>query len=138
MIGPGAIGYDSYNPYPIQQSPLNAIELVGDESITKNDLQQPVTLGGDTGSAINALWAQLDLNSKGNASEQQFARFPQMQSPTAITAEGAVPAPSLYGEAQAALQVLVNHFRDSIGEIGLSGNTAHAALLELLNEGLEE
>jgi hypothetical protein len=117
MIGPGAIGYDSYNPYPIQQCPLNAMELVGDESITKNDLLQPVTLGGDTGSVIKDLWAQLDLNSKGNANEPQFAWFPQTPSPTAITAEGAVPAPSLYGEAQAALQVLVNHFRDSIGEM---------------------
>jgi hypothetical protein len=62
--------------------------------------------------------------------EQQVPLSPVTPYPAGTIAEDAM----LYGEAETALDALLNHLRDANAGISLTGNTGQAALLELLKE----
>ena len=78
MIGYQAQGWASSsttNPVSgLAQSLFSQIDINGDGSISKTELEQAVTAAGGTTQGADALYAQLDPNNTGSVSEQQFAQ----------------------------------------------------------------
>jgi Ca2+-binding EF-hand superfamily protein len=58
----------------LAQSLFNQIDLNGDGSISKSELEQAVTKSGGTKEGADALYAKLDSNGTGSVSQQQFSQ----------------------------------------------------------------
>jgi Ca2+-binding EF-hand superfamily protein len=77
MSGLGGVGYGGLTPSAIkqyQQNLFNQIDLNGDGSVSKTELEQAVGKAGGGSQAADALYAVLDPNNSGGVSEQQFAQ----------------------------------------------------------------
>jgi Ca2+-binding EF-hand superfamily protein len=77
MSGLGGVGYGGFTPSAIkqfQQNLFNQIDLNGDGSVSKTELEQAVGTAGGSSQAADALYSALDPNNSGGVSEQQFAQ----------------------------------------------------------------
>jgi Ca2+-binding EF-hand superfamily protein len=77
MSGLGGIGFGGFNPPAIkqfQQNLFNLIDLNGDGSVSKTELEQAVGKAGGSTQAADALYSVLDPKGTGSVSEQQFAQ----------------------------------------------------------------
>ena len=76
----------------LAQNLFSQIDINGDGSISKSELEQAVTSAGGTTQGADALYAQLDPNTTGSVSEQQLAQYLQPPSATGNTAQDALLA----------------------------------------------
>jgi Ca2+-binding EF-hand superfamily protein len=77
MSGLGGVGHGGFVTSAIkqfQQNLFNQIDLNGDGSVSKSELEQAVTKAGGNTKAADALYSALDPNGSGGVSEQQFAK----------------------------------------------------------------
>jgi Ca2+-binding EF-hand superfamily protein len=77
MSGIGGIGGGGFTPAAIKQFAQNLfsqIDLSGDGSVSKTELEQAVTKGGGNTTAADALYSVLDPNNAGGFGEQQLAQ----------------------------------------------------------------
>jgi Ca2+-binding EF-hand superfamily protein len=78
MSGLGGVGYGGFTASAIkqfQQNLFNQIDLNGDGSVSKTELEQAVSKAGGSSQGADALYAALDPNNSGGVSEQQFAQI---------------------------------------------------------------
>jgi Ca2+-binding EF-hand superfamily protein len=77
MSGLSGVGYGGLTPSAIkqfQQNLFNQIDLNGDGSVSKTELEQAVGTAGGTSTAADALYSVLDPNNSGGFGEQQLAQ----------------------------------------------------------------
>jgi Ca2+-binding EF-hand superfamily protein len=77
MSGLSGVGYGGFNPAAIQlfqQNLFSQIDLNGDGSVSKSELEQAVSHAGGSTQAADALYSVLDPNNSGGFSEQQLAQ----------------------------------------------------------------
>jgi len=77
MSGLSGVGYGGLTPSAIkqfQQNLFNQIDLNGDGSVSKTELEQAVGGAGGTTQAADALYSVLDPNNSGGFGEQQLAQ----------------------------------------------------------------
>jgi Ca2+-binding EF-hand superfamily protein len=77
MSGLSGVGGGGFAPSAIkqfQQNLFSQIDLNGDGSVSKSELEQAVTKAGGNTKAADALYSALDPNGTGSVSEQQFAQ----------------------------------------------------------------
>jgi Ca2+-binding EF-hand superfamily protein len=77
MSGLGGVGYGGLTPSAIkqfQQNLFNQIDLNGNGSVSKTELEQAVGGAGGTSQAADALYSVLDPNNSGGFGEQQLAQ----------------------------------------------------------------
>jgi Ca2+-binding EF-hand superfamily protein len=77
MSGLSGVGYGGLTPSAIkqfQQNLFNQIDLNGDGSVSKTELEQAVGNAGGTSTAADALYSVLDPNNSGGFGEQQLAQ----------------------------------------------------------------
>jgi Ca2+-binding EF-hand superfamily protein len=78
MSGLGGVGYGGFIASAIkqfQQNLFSQIDLNGDGSVSKTELEQAVSKAGGSSQGADALYAALDPNNSGGVSEQQFAQI---------------------------------------------------------------
>jgi Ca2+-binding EF-hand superfamily protein len=77
MSGLSGVGLGGFTPSAIkqfQQNLFNLIDLNGDGSVSKTELEQAVGKAGGSATGADALYSVLDPNNSGGFSEQQFAQ----------------------------------------------------------------
>jgi Ca2+-binding EF-hand superfamily protein len=77
MSGLGSVGHGGFTTSAIkqyQQNLFNQIDLNGDGSVSKTELEQAVGKAGGTTQAADALYSVLDPNNSGGFGEQQLAQ----------------------------------------------------------------
>jgi Ca2+-binding EF-hand superfamily protein len=77
MSGLGGVGLGGFTPSAIkqfQQNLFNLIDLNGDRSVSKTELEQAVSKAGGSAQGADALYSVLDPSNSGGFSEQQFAQ----------------------------------------------------------------
>jgi Ca2+-binding EF-hand superfamily protein len=75
MSGLSGVGYGGFAAIKqFQQNLFSQIDLNGDGSVSKSELEQAVTKAGGNTKAADALYSALDPNGTGSVSEQQFAQ----------------------------------------------------------------
>jgi Ca2+-binding EF-hand superfamily protein len=77
LSGVGGGGFTAYAPKQFQQNLFNQIDLNGDGSVSKSELEQAVTKAGGGTQAADALYSALDPANSGGFGAQQFGQaFP--------------------------------------------------------------
>ncbi len=143
MTSVSGIGYNSYNPYflqqnSIQQSLFKEIDTSGSGSITKPQLEQAVTAAGGTNAAADALYADLDPNNTGSSQNLPMPLYSSQMGAQMIgyQAQGWPGAPGGGGSSQVAQSLFAQIDSDGSGSITKSeleqavtnaGGTAAAA-----------
>jgi Ca2+-binding EF-hand superfamily protein len=74
LSGVGGGGFAASAIKQFQQNLFNQIDLSGDGSVSKSELEQAVAKAGGNTKAADALYSALDPNGSGGISEQQFAQ----------------------------------------------------------------
>jgi len=74
LSGIGGGGFTAYAAKQFQQNLFNQIDVDGDGSISKSELEQAVTKAGGGIPAADALYSALDPNNSGGFNAQQFGQ----------------------------------------------------------------